>query len=308
MERFCRGIASKSICVRGNAAKCPSLVGQCRFATSSSSSAVARGASRRLYRILQRQCVAFAKALPSHDSGESLFLFQPALNPLQAGTHRILSVKTVAPEGNDVRNLLVFFRDWNEDNDEEDAHDWYEAIQKDESENSSDDALDRDFTDEPTLWTTVSSIQKTIRYAFRHTKYPTEGDANPKFRGLMNKYAICAVRMMLEQEEIGRLSSVSYDKDIRVVATSKHIGSSYMGPKRRIAEMKNRFNYRIRIENLSDQETVQVLGRYWHIQELESREGEDEEVGDPIIVDAPNSGAGKPVGTRCLAVQRDDWC
>ena len=124
----------------------------------------------------------------------------------------------------------------------------------------------------------------------------------------MNKYAICAVRMMLEQEEIGRLSSVSYDKDIRVVATSKHIGSSYMGPKRRIAEMKNRFNYRIRIENLSDQETVQVLGRYWHIQELESREGEDEEVGDPIIVDAPNSGAGKPVVTRCLAVQRDDWC
>lgn len=217
-----------------------------------------------------------------------MFLVQPGLNPMKSGSHRILTVKTVAPE-DDVRNLLVFFRDWNEDNEEEDAHDWYEAIQSDDTtdKKSPDAALDEDFMDEPTMWTTVSSIQNTIRHAFRHAKAAEE---NPDFRRVMNKYAICAVRMLMEQEEIWRRTSVSYDKDIRVVATSRHIGRSHMGP-RRTADVKNRFNYRMRIENLSDQESVQLLGRYWHIQELEAEGKGGKEVGEPIIVDAPNSGA-----------------
>jgi len=272
---------------------------------SSSGTGTSRVASRRLYRILQRQCAEFARTLPCHESGESMILFQPALNPNQTGSHRVLNIKTIMSEQDDaIRNLLIFFRDWNEDNGERDVFDWYdEVVDPDDvdpyesSSSSSDTALDRDFTDEPTLWATISVIQKTIRHVFRQPLSAGDYENDPKCRQRMNKYAICAVRMLIEQQETWRLSSVSYDQenDIRVVATSKHIGKTYSGP-RKSAQMKNRFNYRIRIENLSDQETVQLLGRYWHIQELESTNGEDdnmEEIGEPIIVDAPNSGAGK---------------
>ena len=324
MEVFCRGFAHKSSLL-GNRNKTAVLrssftaVHQCNFSTVSSSAsteAVARGTTRRLYRILQRQCVEVAKALPPHDAcvGETMLLFQPMLNPMQSGNHRVFPIKTATPE-DDVQHLLALFRDWNEDNgDSDDAHTWYRAIHgssysEDDASSGEDldwDALEPYFTDEPTLWTIVSSIQKTIRHAFR-AKLPPSADGgdvlNPKMRRLMNKYTIAAVRLLVEQQDIGRLTSVSYENDIRVVATSKHIGSSHMGP-RKTAEIKNRFNYRIRIENLSDQETVQLLGRYWQIQELESTsEGEEDiKVGDPIIVDAPNSGAGKEVDVSEL-----DW-
>jgi uncharacterized protein affecting Mg2+/Co2+ transport len=47
------------------------------------------------------------------------------------------------------------------------------------------------------------------------------------------------------------------------------------------------FAYRVRVENMSDQH-VQLLGRYWHIQET----NEDGEEREPVIVDAPVTGAG----------------
>ena len=80
-----------------------------QFSTKSST------ASRRLYRILQRQCMDLKAGVPSHPSDETMFLIQPSLNPLQHGSYRLLPVKTVSEEDS-VRHLLVFFRDWNEDN------------------------------------------------------------------------------------------------------------------------------------------------------------------------------------------------
>ena len=61
---------------------------------------------------------------------------------------------------------------------------------------------------------------------------------------------------------------------------------------------KNRysFGYRIRIENLTTNQHVQLLGRHWHIQEIgPDEEGEDfksEYSTPPIVVDAPTTGAG----------------
>ena len=55
---------------------------------------------------------------------------------------------------------------------------------------------------------------------------------------------------------------------------------------------------RIRVENLSDRH-VQLLGRYWHIQETDESGVKDKDDDDdqsdsrpPIIVDQPTTGAG----------------
>jgi uncharacterized protein affecting Mg2+/Co2+ transport len=50
-----------------------------------------------------------------------------------------------------------------------------------------------------------------------------------------------------------------------------------------------RFAYRIRIENRS-QEHVQLLGRFWNIQELPVEQ--DGERPEPMVVHAPVTGAG----------------
>ena len=274
--------------------------------------------TRRLYRILQRQCIEFSKSLPTDDttSGETMFLYQRRLNQWDSGNHRCFPIRTASPDEDNTQQLLADFMDWNRDidfdqgDDSDDLNSWYRMVQYGNDDNDNKDldwdALDQYFSDEGTLWVTVSSIQKTIRYAFRSLS-PTSSDTGKPLslesRRLLNKFAIRAIRLLMEQRDIRRLSSVSYEKDIRVVATSRHIGSSHMGPRRAAVGTKHRFNYRMRIENLSDQETVQLLGRYWQIQDLSipSEGGEAVEVGDPIIVDAPNSGAGKGMAVTAIS-------
>jgi uncharacterized protein affecting Mg2+/Co2+ transport len=56
-------------------------------------------------------------------------------------------------------------------------------------------------------------------------------------------------------------------------------------------ERKFRFAYRVRVENLSDQH-VQLLGRYWHIQETNEDGHEPDMERAPVVVDAPVTGAG----------------
>lgn len=59
-------------------------------------------------------------------------------------------------------------------------------------------------------------------------------------------------------------------------------------------DSKYRFAYRIRIENISSPEQpryIQLLGRYWHIQEIDAN-GEPDLDHPPVIVDAPVTGAG----------------
>ena len=253
-----------------------------------SPTSVGRTASRRLYRILQRECVEFQKTLPRHPSGETMFLLQPPLDPKVYGSHRIFPVKTLssddAEDADNLFYLLALFRDWNDDKGEDDVTDWFHLYSELALETSV--SLDEYATTEPTLWTTVPSLRRAIRYAFHHAKLST---SETKDLQVLNKYAICAMRMLMEQAEMWRLTSVSFENDIRVVATSRHLGSSQTG--RGLAGIKNRFTYRIRIENMSDQETFQLLGRYWHIEEVDN-----EEESNPIIVDRPDEGACTSVG------------
>lgn len=60
-----------------------------------------------------------------------------------------------------------------------------------------------------------------------------------------------------------------------------------------ILEKKFRFAYRIRVENVSDQ-AVQLLGRYWCIEEL-TEDGKEDDSKEKVKVDSPATGAGKSV-------------
>eukprot|EP00548_Thalassiothrix_antarctica_P002224 CAMPEP_0194136520 /NCGR_PEP_ID=MMETSP0152-20130528/6537_1 /TAXON_ID=1049557 /ORGANISM="Thalassiothrix antarctica, Strain L6-D1" /LENGTH=158 /DNA_ID=CAMNT_0038833219 /DNA_START=521 /DNA_END=997 /DNA_ORIENTATION=- len=87
--------------------------------------------------------------------------------------------------------------------------------------------------------------------------------------------------MMLER------SSTSTKDGLRVVATSSCIGKAASATSQQ--ETKNRFAYRIRVENSSNNDkTVQLLGRSWVILE-ENKDGTNQT--DPVIVNAPTTGA-----------------
>ena len=58
-----------------------------------------------------------------------------------------------------------------------------------------------------------------------------------------------------------------------------------------ILALKYRFAYRIRVENVSDQ-AVQLLGRYWCIEEL-TQDGKEDDSKEKVIVDSPTTGAGR---------------
>jgi len=90
---------------------------------------------------------------------------------------------------------------------------------------------------------------------------------------------------------------------VKVTATSRCLGTvspvSFATPSTPL-EPKHRFAYRIRVENVSRDTTVQLLGRYWHIAEEEENnnnaDDDDDDDGsptslEPIEVDAPYTGA-----------------
>lgn len=55
---------------------------------------------------------------------------------------------------------------------------------------------------------------------------------------------------------------------------------------------KFRFAYRIRVENVSTTQHVQLLGRFWRIKEL-TPDGKEDDSIDDVVVDSPATGAGR---------------
>jgi uncharacterized protein affecting Mg2+/Co2+ transport len=160
-------------------------------------------------------------------------------------------------------------------------------------------------------WTSQKQIQEAVRTAFRTLRYKSLSDQDQSSLLTstdLHKWAIKAIQSLREQQTLWTHSSVATtDGVVRVVATSSFIGRtapllSTMPPAivtpRILADSspKYRFAYRIRVENVSDDQTVQVLGRYWHIAEepvmLPSMEGSisDEETFPPIVIDSPKTG------------------
>mmetsp|Transcript_4722 Transcript_4722/g.8912 ORF Transcript_4722/g.8912 Transcript_4722/m.8912 type:complete len:567 (-) Transcript_4722:968-2668(-) len=153
-------------------------------------------------------------------------------------------------------------------------------------------------------WTTPRHLRETVRFAFRSSskiyslssqqQHPTTTTTLTPTE--LQAFALSAIRMMQEQNTLWKQSSVSTTSDglVRVTATSRCLGTvspvSFAAPSSAL-DPKHRFAYRIRVENVSLETTVQLLGRYWHIAEESDDNNDGSSPLEPIEVDAPYTGA-----------------
>lgn len=184
------------------------------------------------------------------------------------------------------KDLFKLFCRWHEDDDDEEGvlHTWYRDLVgsdlKDEEEQLDDIDLDS------CLWTSRKAILSAMRTAFMTSSKSSTLATTPIPQ--QQKFAILAISALQDVELTQQRTSVSMEDGLRVVATSSCIGTAATGSAL-IHETKHRFAYRIRVENLPDNDkTVQLVGRTWRIQEENHFNVPH---GDPIIVQAPTTGA-----------------
>lgn len=222
-------------------------------------------ATIRLYRLLQRTVRSF-DVENFHDP----ILLQPPLEATHWGRHMMFYLPDLSPHAQ-VEELYRLFYFWNEN---DDFDDWYYTV------------IGKSGTELPpmtseTCWTTQQALKQAIRNAFK-MKYDVDSTT-------LTKWAIRAVQTLEGQKIMWENSSCETTENVRVTATSRCIGTSnpiaHFPPAAAPSEMqpKHRFAYRIRIENLSDQH-VQLIGRYWYIEESE------DDSNEPVVVDAPTTG------------------
>jgi ApaG protein len=230
----------------------------------------------RLYRILQRQCQQLSRKVAASPRNQDMFLLQRPLDPREAGGSRMENIIKSSD-----RSIIRLFSLWVNEEYDERVEDWFEAVCSDD-----DDDKDYDDTYYDTQWTTVNALQKAIKYAMRRTPPDAEQQR------LYQQWAIRAFQLMKDQENMHRLSSTSTERGVRVTCTSRCVGRT-ITPGRESsstsqAGTKFRFAYRVRIENVSPDQTIQMLGRTWIIQDY-SLDGKP--VGEPVRVVAPQTGA-----------------
>jgi uncharacterized protein affecting Mg2+/Co2+ transport len=255
-----------------------------------------------LYRILQRQCLELSEELRKKQ--QTKILLQPPLDPHQAGSSRIISSKGASGNREEEDEALLFhlFYRWNHgqqeatDSEELLLHEWCSQLTRHSTHHRDDDETDTDDEDvdayDLTLWTHIGTVQKAIRSAFQHDF----DRAAPDLRHFQHQCAIRAYQFLAGQKDLLRRlsSSSSLEHSVQVTATSKYTGYSQRerveyARQRICIETKYRFVYRIRIQNLSTTETIQLVGRTWNIQEYDSQR--EQPIGDLIIVHAPQTGA-----------------
>ena len=292
--------------------------------------------SIRLYRILQRQCRQLERELQQqqqqqqqqHQSNQ-LILLQKPLEPRAAGSsriyveHRSEHASSSSPQLQQAYVWAMFYH-WNvfsavlNDRYDEDEglflHAWYHHIMTSVSFDY------REWVTESSHWITVTALKNAIRAAFRYEWISQDKKILDKKKCVkyQHAWAIRAYQMLQEQHKMLQLTSVSQLHNVQVTATSKWIGRSLTGhPQQQQQQqqqeeefedeysssaLKYRFAYRIRIENQSLTDTIQLLGRTWYIQEYNSssnnnnnnnssNHGELTGAGEPIHVYAPQTGA-----------------
>lgn len=266
----------------------------------------------RMYRILRKQCrllrpmaaEAAAPAAPFSPWHDAL-LIQTRPDPRANGTSQIFSMRQAMSEKESRESLYRFFAAYDYMDRAEDwlLHDWLE------------DLLEGWYytlgTPVPqSLWTSHNSLSDAIKYAFRSG--PSVRPETKVDQALYTQWAIDLYRLLQDQQRMQQTVSMSLEHDVRIIATSQYIGRtlsqfSHMrnqSPRRHVVgdkyeeeeddddddllSPKFRFAYRIRVENQSPTDTIQLLGRTWNIQETTA---EGVPLGDPIRVHAPRTGA-----------------
>lgn len=238
-----------------------SRLGPCLFCSRASSNAATVG----LYRILLRQI----RALP-----ETPFLLQPTLRPVYGIQTWRQSVLPLETQDKSIFKLFCIWNDGAFKTRNDSVYDWYKDLVGNNLEDE--EGWVRGNMDY-CLWTSREALTNAARTAFSAPLTDLCPMATRK------TLAIVAVRVLNLFERLLQQSRVSMHDGLRVVATSSCVEVATPAE-----EPRYRYAYRIRVENLPDNDkTVQLLGRTWHIQE------EDESrvpVGDPIVVQAPKTG------------------
>jgi uncharacterized protein affecting Mg2+/Co2+ transport len=276
--------------------------------TTTTTTTAADPAAVRLYRILLRQCRDLAS--PSRDAQ---ILLQPPLHPHAAGLSRVAT--SSLPYAVTPRHVLRLFGHWRQrelratsvadENDEETGsvrHDYdddnaFQQATKDQAEEERlfawltpalPDAATDAWEDE-TLWTTPDMLLQAVRQAYRQAPAAPAAD--------QRTWAIRAFQYLVTQGEmLQRLVTVHEEAGVRLVTVARCVGRSATATRSASPDnpviYKYRFVYRIRIENTSLDQTVQLLGRSWIIQEGRTRD--DHSLGteqNSIKVHAPHTGA-----------------
>lgn len=273
-----------------------------------------RLATIRLYRILQRTSRSFPV-----ENGAAPILLQPVLKANDWGRHVIFK----PPSPTTIQEIFRLFYVMTDEADDStisepsSIDDWYYEIigKTDETELPPMTTM--------TCWTSIPQLQEAIRTAFR-VSYNKDLTSPVNLRS----WAIRAVQLLQEQQLMWSNSSCATTEGVRVTATSRYdfglhekafsvlnfrfsslfplisffharcIGStsptvvSSLSPAEMTAILENkfRFTYRIRVENVSDK-SVQLLGRYWCIEEL-TEDGKEDDSKEKAVVDSPTTGAG----------------
>jgi uncharacterized protein affecting Mg2+/Co2+ transport len=148
---------------------------------------------------------------------------------------------------------------------------------------------DTDAWMDETLWTTPAAIIQAIRQAYRQ-------EPAPELAADQRAWAIRAFQYLVTQSVmLGHgLVTVHEEAGVRLVTVARCVGRSASTARSADAPVvyKYRFVYRIRMENTSLDQTVQLLGRSWIIQEGGS--ASDHSLGTEqtsIKVHAPHTGA-----------------
>lgn len=238
-----------------------------------------------MYRILQRQCQQLNRTLAASSArNQDMLLLQRPLDPREAGSSRMENIIESSE-----RSIIRLFSLWVNEEYDERVEEWYDAVCADKNKDEDKVFDDKDYNNTyyDTQWTTVNVLQKAIKYAMRRTP-----PADAEKRRLYQQWAIRAFQLLQDQENMQRLSSTSIEGGVRVTCTSRCVGRTITIGREASsisqAATKFRFAYRVRIENVSPDQTMQLLGRTWVIQDY-SRDGEP--VGEPVRVHAPQTGA-----------------
>jgi len=247
--------------------------------------------------MLQRSC---RDLVATNDGNKGIILLQSDIQASDWEPYKFYDGGTTIVQGKELIRLFVVWNDSCKNTEILKLNDWYDDLIMRYNYSSDDDNKMLSLTHKTkyvTCWTTPSQLREAVRIAFRFSSSSSSSSLHD-----LHGWVIRAIQMLQDQNTLWNQSSVSVTPDamVRVTATSRFIGITPPVPI--AANISSpltplyRFAYRIRVENISNSATVQLLGRYWHITEERDNDDDDDDDDDatsfkPIEVDAPYTGA-----------------
>lgn len=228
--------------------------------------------SAKLYRIILKSI----RAINSDDKHRDGILLQPAVNHRDYGTARVLkSIRSIYWSMNkdkkeNEKQLLSFFSWWTQYQNDTFYNDLIDDKISEMLDSKDDDIVESLLN--KFLYITSKDLKDAAKSSFQ--LFRCTPDLTKKDILSLQRFAIESIKLFQNQKAMWNRTSIEEDftKGLRVIATSSCIGVTALGLLSNEDRIKNRFAYRIRIENFNDatnhqQHSYQLLGRKWIIKE-----------------------------------------